>query len=119
MAIEKTNEFGKISVSNDAIAMLAGGVITESYGVVGMASQQVFKDGLAELLKGENYSKGVIVRKTDAGYDLDVYIIVSYNVKISEVVLEVQKKAKYMLEKSLQQEFNPINVFVQGIKVVK
>lgn len=119
MAIEKSNEFGTISVSNEAIAMLAGGVITESYGVVGMASQQVFKDGLAELLKGENFSKGVIVRTTDKGYELDVYIIVSYNVKISEVVLEVQKKTKYMLEKSLQQPFNAINVFVQGIKVVK
>lgn len=119
MAIEKTNEFGKISVSDEAIAMLAGGVITESYGVVGMASQQVFKDGLVELLKGENYSKGVIVRNTTDGYELDVYIIVSFNVKISEVVLEVQKKAKYMLEKTLQQKFNAINVYVQGIKVVK
>ncbi|QIK57489.1 Asp23/Gls24 family envelope stress response protein [Erysipelothrix sp. HDW6A] len=119
MAIEKMNEFGKISVSNDAIAMLAGGVITESYGVVGMASQQVFKDGLVELLKGENFSKGVIVRNGEEGYELDVYIIVSYNVKISEVVLEVQKKAKYMLEKSLEQKINAINVFVQGIKVMK
>lgn len=119
MAIEKTNEFGTISVSNEAIAMLAGGVITESYGVVGMASQQIFKDGLAELLKGENYSKGVIVRSTDNGFELDVYIIVSYNVKISEVVLEVQKKTKYMLEKSLQQPIHAINVYVQGIKVVK
>lgn len=119
MAIEKTNEFGKINVSNEAIAMLAGGVVTECYGVVGMASQQAFKDGLAELLKGENYSKGVIVRKGDNGFDLDLYIIVSYNVKISEVVLEVQKKAKYMLEKTLQQNFNTINVYVQGIKVVQ
>ena len=119
MAIEKMNEFGKISVSNDEIAMLAGGVITESYGVVGMASQQVFKDGLVELLKGENFSKGVIVRNGEEGYELDVYIIVSYNVKISEVVLEVQKKAKYMLEKSLEQKINAINVFVQGIKVIK
>ena len=84
-----------------------------------MASQQVFKDGLAELLKGENYAKGVVVRKGETGFDLDLYIIVSYNVKISEVVLEVQKKAKYMLEKTLQQDFNSINVFVQGIKVIK
>lgn len=119
MAIDKTNEFGNISVSNEAIAMLAGGVVTECYGVVGMASQQVFKDGLAELLKGENFSKGVIVRSTDDGFELDLYIIVSYNVRISEVVLEVQKKAKYMLEKTLQQKFSAINVFVQGIKVIK
>ena len=119
MAIEQINEYGKINVSNEAIAMLAGGVVTECYGVVGMASQQFFKDGLAELLKGENFAKGVVVRNSDSGFDLDLYIVVSYNVKISEVVLEVQKKAKYMLEKTLQQKFNSINVYVQGIKVIK
>lgn len=121
MAIEKSNQFGTINISNEAIATLTGGVVTECYGVVGMASQQIFKDGLAELLKGENFSKGIVVRKakdTDA-FELDLYIIVSYNVKISEVVFEVQKKVKYMLEKTLQQEFNTINVFVQGIKVVE
>ncbi|MEG0328432.1 MAG: Asp23/Gls24 family envelope stress response protein, partial [Erysipelothrix sp.] len=68
MAIEKSNEFGTINISNEAIAMLAGGVVTECYGVVGMASQQIFKDGLAELLKGENFSKGVIVKNTEEGF---------------------------------------------------
>lgn len=119
MAIEKKNEYGSINITNEAIAMLAGGVVSECYGVVGMASQQFFKDGLAELLKGENYSKGVVVTKSDKGFELNLYIIVSYNVKISEVVFEVQKKVKYMLEKSLQLDLSAINVFVQGIKVVK
>lgn len=119
MAIEKQNEFGTINITNEAIAMLAGGVVTECYGVVGMASQQFFKDGLAELLKGENYSKGVVVNQTVDGIELDLYIVVSYNVKISEVVYEVQKNVKYMLEKTLQQTVKHINVYVQGIKVVK
>jgi uncharacterized alkaline shock family protein YloU len=119
MTIENKNEFGTINITNDAIAMLAGGVVTECYGVVGMASQQILKDGWVELLKGENYSKGVKVTQSEKGIDLDLYIIVSYNVKISEVVLEVQKNVKYMLEKTLEQDINMINVFVQGIKVVK
>lgn len=120
MSIEKNNEIGKITVSNEAVAMLAGGVVTESYGVVGMASQQIFKDGIAELLKGENYSKGVVVRNSkDGKFELDLYIIVGYNIKIAEVVYEVQKKVKYVLEKTLGQSFNSINVYVQGVKVIK
>ncbi|NLW15095.1 MAG: Asp23/Gls24 family envelope stress response protein [Erysipelothrix sp.] len=119
MTIEKQNEFGTINVTNEAIAMLAGGVVTECYGVVGMASQQIFKDGLAELLKGENFTKGVIVNKTEEGIVLDIYIIVSYNVRISEVVFEVQKNVKYIMEKTLQQDIHKVNVYVQGIKVVK
>ncbi len=118
MGIERVTSLGKLSVSEEAIATLAGGVVGECYGVVGMASQKVVKDGIAELLKKDNYAKGVVVKKTDAGYELDLYIIISFGVKISEVIFEVQKKVKYMLEKTLDQDFVKINVYVQGVKVI-
>lgn len=120
MSITKNTQFGDINISIEAIASLAGGVVTECYGVVGMASQKLVKDNLAELLKKENYSKGVVVRQNEDGQlELDLYIIVSHGIKISEVVHEAQKKVKYMLEKSLELEFNAINVYVQGVKVIK
>ena len=119
MSISKSTQFGNINISIEAIASLAGGVVSECYGVVGMASQKILKDGLAELLKKENYSKGVVVRQNKGKLELDLYIIVSHGVKISEVVHEVQKKVKYMLEKSLELDFNVINVYVQGVKVMK
>lgn len=118
MGIERSTSLGNINISEEAIATLAGGVVSECYGVVGMASQKVLKDGLAELLKKENYSRGVVVRKTDTGYELDLYIVISFGVKITEVVAEVQKKVKYMLEKTLEQDFDRINIFVQGVKVI-
>ena len=103
----------------DAVAALAGGVVTECYGVVGMASQKILKDGIAELLKKENYTKGIVVRNTDEGLELDMYIIVSHGVKISEVVREVQQRVKYMLEKTLELDFRQVNVYVQDVKVMK
>lgn len=118
MTVEKKTNYGSISVSEEAVASLAGGVITESYGVVGMASKQILKDGWAELLKKENYTKGVVVHNGKAGLEIDLYIVVSFGVKISEVVTEAQKKVKYMLEKSLSQEVAQVNVFVQGVRVV-
>lgn len=118
MGIERVTNLGKLTVSNEAIASLAGGVVSECYGVVGMASQKIVKDGIAELLKKDNYSKGIVVRKNDSGYEIDLYIIIMYGVKISEVIFEVQKKVKYMLEKTLEQDFNKINVYVQGVKVL-
>jgi uncharacterized alkaline shock family protein YloU len=119
MGIEKITTLGKLNVSEDAIATLAGGVVSECYGVVGMASQKILKDGLAEILKKENFSKGVVVRQLENGYELDLFIIIGYGVKISEVIHEVQKKVKYMLEKTLDQPFLAINVYVQGVKVIK
>lgn len=117
MPFEKKTKYGNINISLDAISTLAGGVVAESYGVVGMASQNVFKDGFAELLKMENYGKGVVVRKAETGYEIDLYVILSSGVKISEVVNEVQKKVKYELERSLDVNFTTVNIFVQGIRV--
>lgn len=119
MSISRSTQYGNINISMDAVASLAGGVVTECYGVVGMASQKFVKDGIAELLKKENYTKGIVVRQEESGLELDLFIIVSHGVKISEVVHEVQERVKYMLEKSLELEFNKVNVFVQDVKVIK
>ena len=70
MSISKSTEYGNINISLDAVASLAGGVVTECYGVVGMASQKFVKDGIAELLKKENYAKGVVVRQGENGLEL-------------------------------------------------
>ena len=118
MTVEKTTNYGNISVSEEAVAALAGGIITECYGVVGMSSRQVLRDGWAELLKKENYARGVVVRKTASGLEIDLYIIVSFGVRISEVVQEAQKKIKYILQKTLSVEITKVNVFVQGVRVV-
>lgn len=119
MDVERKTNYGNIKVSQDAIASLAGGVITECYGVVGMTTKNYIKDGFYELLKMENYGKGVVVKNTQEGLNIDLYVIVSYDVKISEVVAEAQKKVKYVLEKSLSVNVNSVNVFVQGIEVVE
>ncbi len=117
MPVHKKTEYGEINISIEAIANLTGGIVSEAYGVVGMASQNMLKDGFAELLGRDNYSKGVIVREVEEGYEIDLYVVISSGVKISEVVTEVQKRVKYELSKHLELEFNAVNIFVQGIKV--
>ena len=119
MTVEKKTRYGAISVTENAVASLAGGVITECYGVVGMASKKILRDGWAELLKIENYSRGVVVKETNDGLEIDLYIIVSFGVKISEVVQEAQKKVKYVLEKSLSEPISCVNVYVQGVQVME
>ena len=119
MSIERITQLGNINITSEAIAELAGVVVTECYGVVGMASQKFLKDGFAELLRMDNFTRGVVVRKTDYGFEIDLYVILSYGVKISEIVLSVQRKVKYMLEKSLEQTFMKVNVYVQGVRVEK
>ena len=119
MPINKSTEYGNIEISLDAIANLAGGAITECYGIVGMASQKTLKDGWAELLKKENYARGVVVTQDETGLVLNLYIIALQGIKLSLVVNEAQKRVKYVLEKNLEVKCNAVNIYVQGVRAVK
>lgn len=117
--IEKNTQYGNISFSSSVVAQTAGGAATECYGVVGMASQKMLKDGFYELLKKDNFSKGIVAKEGLTGLIVDMYIFVGYGIKISEVVYEVQKKVKYVLERTLDVRVESVNVYVQGIKVIE
>lgn len=118
MSVKKDTSLGTIKISDDAIAVLAGGAVNESYGVVGMASQKVLKDGFYELLKKDNYAKGVVVDNSEDGLLVELYIVIAYGVNVTEVIKEIQKRVKYTLEKNLNLAVKSVNVYVQGIKVV-
>ncbi len=117
--IEKNTQLGNINFSHEVVAQTAGGAATECYGVVGMASQKMLKDGFYELLKKDNFSRGIITCDGLTGLIVDMYIFVGYGMKISEIVYEVQKRVKYVLEKSLDVRVEAVNVYVQGIKIIK
>lgn len=116
--MNSNTQIGGVNVSIEAIASMTGVIVTECYGVVGMASKKLLRDGWAILLKQENYSKGVVVKETKEGLELDIYVVIAYGVRITEVVSEVQKRVKYELEKTLDISFRAINIFVQGVRVV-
>lgn len=116
MSVTMNNQYGSIEVSTDVIATVVGGSATEIPGVVGMASRHQVRDGLNEILRKENYAKGIVV-KQDEGVIVDVYIIVSYGTRISEVSKNVQERVSYQLEASLGVQADAINIFVHGVRV--
>ncbi|EJO7190800.1 TPA: Asp23/Gls24 family envelope stress response protein [Staphylococcus pseudintermedius] len=116
MALEITNDYGSIDISNEVISSIVGGKAVECYGIVGMASRQQVRDGIAEILGHENYAKGIVVREDNGVLDVDMHIIVSYGVKISEVAQNVQSTVKYTLENTLKLKVNSVNIFVQGVR---
>jgi uncharacterized alkaline shock family protein YloU len=117
MSIELKTSYGQIDISNDVVATIAGGAAIDCYGIVGMASKSQLKDGLSEILRKENFTKGVIVRQEEDQLHIDMYIIVSYGTKISEVAHNVQTKVKYTLNQMLGLSVDSLNIFVQGVRV--
>lgn len=117
MSIEFKNEFGQIDITNDVVAQIAGGAAIECYGIVGMASKHQIIDGLTDILRKENFAKGVLVRQQDEDLHIDMYIVISYGTKVSEVAYQVQSKVKYTLNKTLGLAVTSVNIYVQGVRV--
>lgn len=116
MGIDKNTSYGKINISLEAIALVAGQTATTCYGVVGLSSKRSLKDEINAFLKKENYKDGVTVKKTGKdAFEVNMYIIVGSNLKITEVVSEVQKRVKYELEKTFGIKFRSVNVYVLGV----
>ena len=118
MAVKIKTQYGTIDITNDVIATVVGGAATDNYGVVGMASKNQIRDKVNDILRRENYARGVVVRQEENGVAIDVYVIVSYGTKISEVSRNVQSKVKYNLETMLGVTANSVNVIVQGVRVL-
>ncbi|GAA3407039.1 Asp23/Gls24 family envelope stress response protein [Paenibacillus hodogayensis] len=111
------NEWGKVFISNEVIAVLAGSAALDCYGLVGMASRKQLKDGIAELLGRDNQSRGVEVRIEPDGLHIELHIIVSYGTKISEVAHNVQSKVKYVLNDVVGLKADFVDIVVQGVRI--
>lgn len=116
MATAKNTKYGKIDVSIEAIAAVAGESATSCYGVVGIAPRSSLHSVIAEILKKESFAKGVIVSKEKNSYSINLYLVIARDVKITEVLSEVQKKVKYDLEKTFSLKIKSLNVFASDIK---
>lgn len=119
MTVKLNTKDGQIELTDDVIATIVGGAATEIFGVVGMASKNTLKDNFQALLGRDNYAKGVVVKADEDGsIGVDVYTVLSYGTKISEVSKNIQERVKFSLENQLGISANAVNVYIQNIKVV-
>ncbi len=117
---ELTNEAegGKINISNDVIASIAGIATMEIEGVAGMAGSMA--SGLAEKLGAKkNPQKGVKVNVSPEGAVIDLLIVVAFGVRIPELCWEIQENVKNSVESMTGTEVLRVNVFVEGVSFEK
>lgn len=109
-------KLGKIEVSQRAIASIAADAVLRSYGVVGMASVRL-KDGLAEILRREQQDRGVAVSVKDGEVVIDLYVVVEYGTRVSEVGRNIAQTVKFAVERAIGVPVARVNVNVQGLRV--
>lgn len=115
MAGEQT-QLGKIEISPAAVAALASQAVLTCYGVVGMSSPSL-RHGLAEILGREHYRRGVQARLANDEIVIDLYVVLEYGTRISEVAQNIMRNVKYAVEHALGIPVASVNVHVQGLRV--
>lgn len=118
MFIIKTNSLGDIKVSKDVIETIAGLAAMDCYGLVGMVPQNI-QTGITNILGIESIRKGVEVKSVANGIEVNLFCIMGYGVKISEVAANVMQKVSYVLENNAGIPVARVNVNVRGVKVIQ
>lgn len=111
-----SNEFGNICIDKEVIAIITSQAAMECYGVVGMSTKNKV-NGLVELLKLENQSKGVNVELNEDLISIEIFVILEYGTKISVVANNIIERVKYSVEKKVGLKVSKIDINVQGIRV--
>jgi uncharacterized alkaline shock family protein YloU len=114
----QSRQWGRIEVLPSAIGALAAHAALGCYGITGMAARGLI-DGMAELLHRSNVARGVEVVQVEDGLRIDVYVIVQYGIRISEVAHNLQEAVKFAVERSVNVPVAQVNVNVQGVREEK
>jgi uncharacterized alkaline shock family protein YloU len=111
----KDQSFGKIDISNTAIATIANQAVNQCYGVVGMANKNLV-NGIANLLSRDS-RRGIDVAVDEEGIMIDVYVIVEYGTRIRVVAESIQNTVKFHVEKAMGVPVKAVNVYVHGLRL--
>ncbi len=97
MAVRTSNKYGKIIVSDKAVAMCAWRAASECYGVVKVASNGPI-DSLSSFLHKNTRVSGVKVTTIDNRIFLDLSVILKKGVSVEAVTESVRSVVTYSVE---------------------
>ena len=111
MSVSTSNVYGKISISDAAIAKVAKNATLECYGIVETVSRR-FTDSLTELIRKQPGGRGIKVVTSGDRIFIDIYVIIKYGVSIS-----LKEGVKYKVEKFTGMIVDTVNVNIIGVKL--
>ncbi|HUZ89342.1 MAG TPA: Asp23/Gls24 family envelope stress response protein [Candidatus Acidoferrales bacterium] len=113
-ALRSARGRGSVEVWPGVVRIIAGHAALECYGVMGMASRNV-REGMATRFLGRSAHRGVELREVDGKLELDLFVIVQYGVRITEVARNLQDAVGFAVERAVGIDVPVVNVFVQGV----
>ena len=116
MSVNTSNVYGKISISDQAIAKVAKNAALECYGIVDTVSRKN-TDYLTESLKKHPDGRGVKVVTSGDRIFIDVNVTIKYGVSINAVAYSLKESVKIKVERFTGMIVDTVNVNIIGVKL--
>ena len=113
----EAKESGEIKIATEVISAIATQAISQ---IKGVSSAGSVVDGFVDLLVKKAPTKGVkIVMDEEKNADVDVHIAVDYGMNIMDASWEIQEAVKRDIESMTDISVKKINVYVDGVTILK
>lgn len=114
------NKYGTVTITESAIAMIAGKAAMENYGMVGMTPKSA-SDGFLNIISfitGDSKKKGVRVTSIDTNtFDIDLYVKLIYGLSMSAIAQNIIAHVKYRVEHMTGITLRDVNIHVEDVWV--
>lgn len=114
--MSEQNSRGRILISEEAVAELAGHTAMQSYGVVGM-DYPSWSSRLRRLFRIGGQSRGIKVTLAENDVHLDLYIMVESGTNMREISRNLAEQVTYTVGKHTGLNIKEVNVHISNIKI--
>ncbi len=111
------NHLGAISVSKEYLTQLVVKTVTGCFGVAGISDRKPTLPSLEWLNLRKGDARGVTLRYVKKKLEVELHILASYGVNLTEIVRSIIGKVRYTLEEAAGCKVAHVRVFVDGIKM--
>ena len=109
---------GRLKVSNDCIADLAGYAALECYGVVGMAVTDQ-QEGVTRLLTSQRLRRGIDVGAENGRVTVDLHVVVEQGLNMASVSDNLVSAVKFIVSRIAELDDVDVRVHIEGIRVAR
>ncbi len=107
-----TNALGDVKINHDVIARIVHLSCIEVQGVHSVGGGFSFSD----LIPAKSSSKGVRISEDEAGYIIEVRVIMEFGVEMGKVAQEIQRRVSAQIDKMTSSPVSKIDVIIEGIE---
>jgi uncharacterized alkaline shock family protein YloU len=107
-----SSPLGRISISHEAVAHIAGRVAAEAYGVVAMAPRNP-----RDRLPRKRGTQGITVGgSAEDGVTIELHVVVEYGLNLAEVASTLRNRVEYEVERLTGLEVADVDVRIQDVR---